>query len=1349
MNQNIFLKSMGRKPVHTLLLATLIMVATFALVSRVTEYIIVNQEINRIESSFNAIGILSPIDPQNITTDHDATHATQIIEASDLVAFGDHRVFTQGELDGFVNTTSLLRGADFSPTWEGLGELKATDHYFIGTMRLSTFTPRLIRGGFSNFLFVEIYVEQLIVGDFDALRDRPLEFTNRHGATAIIHNRASFMLPLTPIEASLYEEGLFDPFEGILFGQQYLFRAFPAFYTAEGVRWFLRPLVGYDALRGWNVDDNLRGDNLIFFADPAVLDLETTIERIQHNAYMASRNTTPPIITAGHDVTHAAQVIGESDLVAFGDERVFTQGVLYGITNTTSQLWGSDFVPPVEGLSDLPAMEHYFYGRMRIGPSTPRLIRGGFSNFIHVQIYVDELLVGDPYVIRDTALEFTNAAGATVVRSTLYTFRLPLTPEEADMYELGLFDPFGGIVEGERYLFRAMPAYYIPPPPQEEVLWYLRSLIGYDGFRGHNVDASLREDDLAFFLNPASADFEALFAQMQNDMDLARENIHSLMVIGTKDMSAMPRFQNPQSGRLLDSPLIDGGRWLTHEDYLNANPVVVITAQMAARRGLRVGDTLTITLQDNPRPRWIDTPGTGGQWDLGIENRWMPLPQGWWALTERHDGWQDRPTKELELTVVGVYWNTPIGIASHNFLGTEIYIPASLMPEGFGWSDSPLLTSMYSFVLDTPRDRQLFLDTYTEQLQALGFTPNFLPDGFDNFLVSAAPIRMSTTVNLIIFLLASAFIFVLVVFLHLKQYNKVLVISRALGTPAKLVLKRLFGATALVWMVFVVAGSLIAWFFAINQASSTLGTLDASEGVAGPNILWLVALIVALFIVLFAGLALAGYSKAGRPVLEQLQGTYQKPKKIKRKKSVRDDFVPENFTLGNIDALHKELATSSSAKTSASFRYILRHIFRSPIKTILLAVAALFSVLSLGWFDHTISTTEQEVGRLWNTTIVSGQLIQDREEERRLTGWGEVFNHAPITQGTLDLFMMTGFVEDVYLEALWNFSFIRSEEGMMRLAYLDDISHYNAEIIIGTNNLSGFIEENTRTPMDDAMGVLGRDVEVTFGEGFSYEDFAFVEGESNTIPALVSPRFLLEHGYEVGDYLWVSFPYMSVHVIGTFENGLNRGVGRFDESYHVVIMPLEALIYHGFSHGNPQGITYMTVRFQIKPERNREIEKLSEMIETHLAMNNLGFFGNIPLELMLNDQELRSTVEPLEQNLDLLRLLYPVIIATALILAMGLPLSSMQQNIKNAAIMRVLGKARAKSGLMLFIEQMLVCVIGIILGLAVSFTIGIDIFDGVPIVLAGLYFIGSLIGSLIGTFIINAKTPLESLQVKE
>ncbi|MCL2353150.1 MAG: hypothetical protein FWC69_00805, partial [Defluviitaleaceae bacterium] len=159
MNQNIFLKSMSRKPVHTLLLAALIMVATFALVSRVAEYIIVNQEINRIERSFNAIGILSPIDPQNITVSHDTAYAAQIIEASDLIAFGDQRVFTQGELDQFVNTSSLLRGGGFSPTFEGLGELNATDHYFIGTMRVGGSTPRLIGSDPSNFIFVEIYVE--------------------------------------------------------------------------------------------------------------------------------------------------------------------------------------------------------------------------------------------------------------------------------------------------------------------------------------------------------------------------------------------------------------------------------------------------------------------------------------------------------------------------------------------------------------------------------------------------------------------------------------------------------------------------------------------------------------------------------------------------------------------------------------------------------------------------------------------------------------------------------------------------------------------------------------------------------------------------------------------------------------------------------------------------------------------------------------------------------------------------------------------------------------------------------------------------------------------------------------
>jgi len=99
-------------------------------------------------------------------------------------------------------------------------------------------------------------------------------------------------------------------------------------------------------------------------------------------------------------------------------------------------------------------------------------------------------------------------------------------------------------------------------------------------------------------------------------------------------------------------------------------------------------------------------------------------------------------------------------------------------------------------------------------------------------------------------------------------------------------------------------------------------------------------------------------------------------------------------------------------------------------------------------------------------------------------------------------------------------------------------------------------------------------------------------------------------------------------------------------------------------------------------------------------------------------------------------------------LSVGLSLLTMLQNAKNAAIMRVLGKQKSLSQLVLIGEQVFASVLGVILGFAALLAINVYI-DLTPLLLALLYFTGVVIGSFVGAIIINAKTPLELLQTRE
>jgi hypothetical protein len=571
-----------------------------------------------------------------------------------------------------------------------------------------------------------------------------------------------------------------------------------------------------------------------------------------------------------------------------------------------------------------------------------------------------------------------------------------------------------------------------------------------------------------------------------------------------------------------------------------------------------------------------------------------------------------------------------------------------------------------------------------------------------------------------------------------------------------------------VWVPYFFMGTAVAWIFALQSGDGSFADLFAQMGsslvalMGGQtsvflDISWLFILAGCMIVVTFGGLIIFGQSLARKPVLEQLQGGAQRRGGLRVKPAMTsvEDSTPIAFDF-KPPALDSPLSTLNSARRRAAARFITRHIFRSPLKTTLIAVVAFFFVASLGWLSYTINFTEQEIEYLWDNTIVQAEIIRSPNDERMFTGFMSFMAQAPISREVLDQILVSGYVEDVYLEALWMFGFLRCEADFASFEPPDDLPVWAyTDLVFGVSGLAGFINENTRTPMDDALGILGEDIEVHLAPDFSPDDFVFA-GTHLPVPVLVRPDFLVQHGYNIGDNLILSGLNTAVQIIGIYEHGLNRAVNRFGDHRNVIIMPLQALEHHArmFWFANPRawglsGLTYMTVDINMNPERNRDLDGIHDFMGLSPVRNTLGAMGEMPLELIIHDQELRNVIEPMEQNLTLLRLFYPIAVGVAAILSVGLSLLLMLQNAKNAAIMRVLGKGKFKSQLTLCGEQMLVCLVGVVLSLTFLLLIGVDVFERTPLVLAGIYFAGAVIGSAIGAFLISAKAPIELLQARQ
>ena len=69
-------------------------------------------------------------------------------------------------------------------------------------------------------------------------------------------------------------------------------------------------------------------------------------------------------------------------------------------------------------------------------------------------------------------------------------------------------------------------------------------------------------------------------AAIKNEIDVLNENMHTLSLVTTADMSAMPKTQEYARYYFLTE-----GRWLNHQDYLAANKVIVVPEEFATKRG--------------------------------------------------------------------------------------------------------------------------------------------------------------------------------------------------------------------------------------------------------------------------------------------------------------------------------------------------------------------------------------------------------------------------------------------------------------------------------------------------------------------------------------------------------------------------------------------------------------------------------------------------------------------------------------------------------------------------------------------------------------------------------------------
>jgi len=1039
-----------------------------------------------------------------------------------------------------------------------------------------------------------------------------------------------------------------------------------------------------------------------------------------------------------NNVYHAVQMLKNSPYIAIHDDRVMVQGVMDGIQNAMH--------------------EFYTIGGNSLERGIPAFGSWGLYPFDTIAIIeVERVTARQVRITGETELWHTNSVSFRVVEN-LFGHNQFISGRRIYQAEFG-FDEDGNsivdhLVAGNRYIIRATS--FLPDHPTIHVFPL------YDDVYFVNIHD---ENAMAY-----------MWENITNNVQILEENTHMLMVTGTRDMTALPFVQTGVYERFQ-------GRFINYEDYVNANHVMVVPQTIDSRRAnARVGETITLTLRNM---RTFEEGATvAGNFPEHVA-LWRNLPAGYWvSIPNDYEGWQNYETKTIEVEIVGTYvipesWHLPRwNHLRNNFQTMEVFVPTSIIPEGWGIVDSHIVTGAYSFTLTSPDVIDSFIADYGDRLLSYGFNIQLFGPDASNFLQSATPIRNSIRLNLVLFTLVLLLVLVLTVFIYLRQRYKEFAIMRALGNSAANSIWQVMLPVLIFWIPIMLVASYLAWHFALNQATVGLQVLadvdvplDHSVQLRVMNILeqmahdaevsiiratpqlslvylvWMcVVLIVSWMGIVFAGVLF--FSR--KSMVSLLQGTQGNAPT----RTVKEVAPPENMQLEGIGSiLSIETVKSATNRLKSSIRHHRRHISRAPIKTILVVALAFLFVVSLGWLNRTIAFTEAEIERLYATTRITGE-IYNPEGHNIVQGYAIPFDRQEWLEES-------EFVSRVYSTAYTHLRFTAQHPENVSLEDSDNRDiHYS--LVKSITDWDSFIEANN-VPIVFGVGWNIEEFTVEFAPGFGHEDFLWdfegdeqIDFENERFPVIIHENllnrsitfddgFTIYENIAVGDYAYLSHDTITIPVvvIGTYRGGHPSSAMRLGNGAVITTLFFSRPATIGFD-----------IQQDMIPYLNDFVEDMNTRLTApthheweHPSWGTQFWTEQFTHQIRLNDSEFRMVVVPLEDNLHLLRILYPVAITMSFVIALGLSLLLIIQNAKNVAILRVLGMPKSKTRFNLFLEQMAVCLIGILFGIIVAIIWGVTRTSiGY---LSGIYFLGAVIGTLIGVYVISRKTPLELLQVRE
>ena len=426
----------------------------------------------------------------------------------------------------------------------------------------------------------------------------------------------------------------------------------------------------------------------------------------------------------------------------------------------------------------------------------------------------------------------------------------------------------------------------------------------------------------------------------------------------------------------------------------------------------------------------------------------------------------------------------------------------------------------------------------------------------------------------------------------------------------------------------------------------------------------------------------------------------------------------------------------SKTSNGAAGRYVLRHILRSPGKSLLCLLLAIVFMLGLMLIRVSTVRSENQLEELYLTTTVTVEIIKATSGQAS-TG-GNTVSSGFIYPSTVSKLSDTGFIGHRYVTAIIEHAELTRVDGAgkaVRGSRMDGITLHGVEYpqeFLTEQNVEG--EITYFNGWDEA--VFRQSQEDWRGKGSSYLIY----------PAVVSKGLYDRLGMKDGDMLQVTLTNNDPLNSKTFNTDLTI-VGTYPGDTNTLLLPVNSL-----RDVNGVNLMYDRVVLTIDPAMNRRLDEFRTQ-----ASDIIPGGGTVPLTALYWDQELRQAIAPMEQVISFMKALYPVTLGLSFIVAAGIAVLLTLLSAKEAPILRVLGNSTNQCRVILCLQTVLVCGVGLIighLGAIVMTHVMLPPEDAAGLLLpalgrVGLYLLYAILGAVGASAVMTNKNPLELLQVKE